>query len=247
MTMRELPILFSTPMVKANLEGRKTMTRRILPLGNHELNFCGVVIGDKKRNGLLGFGKGTKIEETIKPKYQPGDLLWVRETMGFNKNSETYWPIADGYVKTADYEKIIPSIHVPKIHSRIWLKVTNVRVERLHDINEDDIIKEGVQIPCNNGKPVFILGEDNSAVNFLPTGCLADNAPALTQMQLLYAHFAELWCKINGRESWDSNPWVWVIEYEILSTTGKPAIVFLDEYAEITNEQRNKLKEAFSL
>lgn len=213
--MKELPILFSTPMVKANLEGRKTMTRRIVkPSLNEYLHLNRDFIAEYENGQLVKCPYG-----------QPGDLLWVRETMGFNKNSETYWPIADGYVKTADYEKIIPSIHVPKIHSRIWLKVINVRVERLHYINEEDIIKEGLQIPCNNGKPVFILGEDNSAVNFLPDGCLANNAPALTKMQLLFAHFAELWCKINGRKSWDSNPWVWVIEYEVLSTTGKPSAV----------------------
>lgn len=211
--MKERPILFSTFMVQAILEGRKTQTRRVIkPQPDNEPYFAGKLnmwYAENKPKGLSDCPYG-----------QPGDLLWVREKTIRNNNSNTYWPVADGYIKTADYEKTIPSIHMPKAAARIWLKVKDVRVERLQDISENDIIAEGVRIPVNGpNNVVFVLGEENSAISFLPE---RKEGEKYTQFQLLKAFWAELWCKVNGRKSWDANPWVWVVEFEVVSRCGKP-------------------------
>jgi hypothetical protein len=118
--MKERPILFSTPMVSAILEGRKTQTRRILKNPEVSMQNC--------------------------PYGKPGDLLWVRETWGIEKRKEKRivfkarmndYPIQD--------DRWRPSIHMPKDAARIWLKLTEVRVERLQDITEKDAIAEGIE------------------------------------------------------------------------------------------------------
>lgn len=231
--MTERPILFSTPMVQALLEGNKTMTRRIIDPQPES--------GKYPQSELDGFYWKNKF---YLPKYgrkdislvdnskfgQPGDVLWVRETARICN---------DGiYAFKADYpEEILknqlnkgiwkPSIFMPKAAARIWLQVEEIRVERLQDISEEDMISEGVQIPTSErNTPCFVLGHDNSAFSFLPDGCLADGATPPTQKQIRFAFWAELWCKINGRESWDSNPWVWVVKFKTLSTIGKPQMCY---------------------
>jgi len=215
----EKPILFSTSMVQAILEGRKTQTRRVIkPQPGPELKFFGWQVPEYTH---VAFGNNFRIESKHRNPYgQSGDLLWVRETTIRNNNSNTYWPVADGYVKTADYEKTIPSIHMPKAAARIWLQVKDVKVERVNDISEKDIIAEGVRIPVNGpNNVVFVLGEENSAISFLPE---RKEGEKYTQFQLLKAFWAELWCKVNSRKSWDANPWVWVVEFEVVSTSGRP-------------------------
>lgn len=116
-----------------------------------------------------------------------------------------------------------PGIHMWKEFARIWLEITEIRVERLDDITEADILSEGVRYPVNNGRPCFRLGVENSALSFMPKEFMLDGKGIKsTEEMLLKAHWAELWCNINGRESYDANPWVWVISFKVLSTTGKP-------------------------
>lgn len=116
-----------------------------------------------------------------------------------------------------------PSIFLPRKCSRIQLEITNIRVERLHDITTDDIIAEGVKYPVQKtpnkayAHPVLKLGEDNSALSFMPDKWEQLGNKKIEEA-LLFAHWAELWCEINGRESWDVNPWVWVIEFKIIES-----------------------------
>lgn len=99
-----------------------------------------------------------------------------------------------------------PSIHLPKWCSRIWLEVTDVRVERLHDITEEDAIAEGIEKQYS--EPEI----------FKPYNEKVLQPPVESPEEI----FQELWETINGKESWDVNPWVWVISFKVLSTTGKP-------------------------
>ncbi len=233
---KEHPILFSTPMVQAILEGRKTQTRRVIkPQPKPELSYFGWEVPNYTH---VAFGNNFKIESKHKNRYgQPGDLLWVRENWASSKALDKVKPsnILSGFpceyqaggTSLMNYNELIdrgrwrPSIHMPKHAARIWLKVKDVRVERVQDISEEDILKEGVRIPVNRetGNVVVRLGVDNSALSFLPEKSINTK---YTQSQLLFAHWAELWCKVNGRQSWDANPWVWVITFEELSRTGRP-------------------------
>lgn len=161
------PILFNTAMVQAILDGRKTTTRRIIKV-NTDLDFigCSSTGGDFD---AAAFGKGcyekildAKIIERVKAPYMPGDILYVRETWGisnplgdFARNNRTAeYVYKAGYSKgeripmARDQEKNLgvwkPSIHMPKVAARIFLKVTSARVERLQDITEEGIRAEGI-------------------------------------------------------------------------------------------------------
>ena len=161
------PILFNTQMAQAILEGRKTTTRRLVKV-NSSLDFigCSSTGGDFD---AAAFGKGcyekildAKIIERVKAPYMPGDILYVRETWGisnplgdFARNNRTAeYVYKAGYSKgeripmARDQEKNLgvwkPSIHMPKVAARIFLKVTSARVERLQDITEEGIRAEGI-------------------------------------------------------------------------------------------------------
>ena len=161
------PILFNTAMVQAILTGQKTTTRRIIKV-NTDLDFigCSSTGGDFD---AAAFGKGcyekildAKIIERVKAPYMPGDILYVRETWGisnplgdFARNNRTAeYVYKAGYSKgeripmAREQEKNLgvwkPSIHMPKVAARIFLKVTSVRVERLQDITEEGIRAEGI-------------------------------------------------------------------------------------------------------
>ncbi len=248
-------------MVQAILEGRKTMTRRVVPLKDHSLEFFGSQIGDPKRNGTLGFGNDNLIFELIKPKYQVGDVLWVREAWrltgwnfnlgrmtiefadglinicpAYDPNEDSMWLLdqvealeskgiiesstsePDAFIFTDKNHPWKPSIHMPKVAARIWLRITNIKVERLHDISEESIKAEGVQISVNaeTGGVCFVISSPNRAWEFF------EREGENTSYKYFFAFWAELWVSINGRESWETNPWVWAISFEVLSTTGKP-------------------------
>jgi hypothetical protein len=163
------PILFNTEMVRAILDGRKTCTRRVI-----------------KPQPTARYGA-----QCIKPPYQSGDILYVRETWKRALNGYYYyedWQRDD----IADITKWKPSIHMPKEAARIWLKVTNVRVERLQDITSEQIYREGVEVEY----PHVLNGEEKR-----------------------YA-FSTLWDSTIkkadlDRYGLDANPWVWVIEFEM--------------------------------
>ncbi len=192
---RVLPILFNTEMVRAILNGRKTATRRVVKFPvNKFLN--------------------------AKPPYQSGDILYVRETV-WQKTShyldidgETKAVFCDEfrYVATDEEPEVgwnyswakRPSIHMPKEAARIWLKVTDVRVERLQEIK--NFREEGIALSESCEECYLVCGGCDPANS--PTGC--DNEVEI---------FSNLWDSTLkksdlDRYGWDANPWVWVIEFE---------------------------------
>lgn len=193
--MRELPILFSTDMVKAILDGRKTMTRRIIKPKTLE-KFINLIWNP---NENLCFSP-----------YQPGDRLWVQETWKIDSllRERPDYPMAidfkavqSGYSQAEVMCNFAPDrfekfkkfyqkpgwqspYFMPKEAARIWLEVTDVRVERLNEITEEDAIKEGLQ-------------------NYY-----GSNAPYMTNI----SRFIDLWDSIyqNQGHGWEVNDWVWV-------------------------------------
>lgn len=201
--MKHIPILFSTPMVQAILEGRKTKTRR-----TKGLEFINESFGEWEYLGLDPLGHLMRNEygatnAIICPYGKVGDVLWVRETitilepehcMGGMDSRFVYKAdmcddseeVRQDYIKHGYPYKWKPSIHMPKSACRLFLKVTDVAVERLHDISEEDAKAEGAAKAYQTypEKARYKLG------------------------------FSNLWSKINGQKSWDENPFVWVITFE---------------------------------
>lgn len=189
--MKIRPILFNTEMVRAILEGRKTCTRRVLkqPFEVHP-------------NGYITKPRGNERLCPYIPPYQPGDILYVRETWckgSYGDEKEKY------YYKAYDNNFFCtwhPSIHMPKEAARIWLKVTNVRVERLQEITGDGCIAEGVYpSPCRKCNATF--------------GC--DTCPDEGYHET--DGFSELWNSTIKKSDldvygWLANPYVWVVEFE---------------------------------
>lgn len=199
--MKERPIIFSAPMVCAILEGRKTQTRRIIP----EQPKIDPQTGDWLLFSGKDFEQVFPIERFIESRKRlskygsPGDRLWVRETwarqLDGNYIYRADYPI--GY--NADYTAIgnwKPSIHMPRTASRILLEITDVRVEMLDDISEADAVSEGVYF--SDRISGFITDEDGR--NF------HGSDPRIS--------FIKLWQSINGPDSWNQNPFVWVIEFK---------------------------------
>lgn len=204
------PILFNTEMVRAIMDGRKSCTRRMVkPQPNEKHTYpLGFVTDstEKKDVGCFGFGINEysgSIQYT-KPQYQPGDILYVRETWGhpISLNSDKQYVFRADKIAESGFKNDShiwhPSIHMPKEAARIWLKVTNVRVERLQDITEDGAEAEGAI--DNRG---FIHSPEN-------------------EYDRIYTA-REYFIKIRDRTikksdldiyGWDVNPWLWVIEFE---------------------------------
>ena len=191
------PILFNTEMVRAILDGRKTCTRRLAkPQPDEKHTFpLGFVTDstEKKEVGCFGFGineYGGSIQYA-KSQYQPGDILYVRETWSEWTDGYLYkaWNSPFPQAVESPVMKWHPSIHMPKEAARIWLKVTDVRVQRLQDMDKMDAVKEGID-----------------------TRLCINLSHALTK-------FKKLWNSTIkksdlDRYGWDANPWVWVIEFE---------------------------------
>ena len=206
--MKERPILFSGSMVRAILEGRKLVTRRVVKPQPQMVTDQSIKPWEGDASALHRL-----LEQSGKrcPYGQPGERLWVREAWAIDMLAAH--STVDGYhsmyalqYRADDAEREInvapgepdpylalydsqrgdwrPSIHMPRWASRILLEVTAVRVERLQDINRGDAMAEGCPFP-------------NMAAGPDPR-----------------QWFAELWQEINGAESWGANPWVWVVEFK---------------------------------
>jgi hypothetical protein len=206
--MSEKPIIFSTEMVRAILDGRKSQTRRVIkPQPERKAP-------DWKDSKMLAWvykdktywcdGETmTAMSVDMYAPYQPGDVLWVRESFQPRLAEGVEWQdsdyeTGDGYnvsyvatdgileLETPDGDmtyKVTPSIHMPRWAARLFLRVKSVRAERLQDISLNDCMAEGIK------------GSDT----LTPYGC-----------------FVELWNKLNAKRGyeWAGNPWVWVIEFE---------------------------------
>ena len=198
-------ILFNTEMVRAILDGRKTCTRRIVKDGIPDDAMWGYTAFTPKGyiscRGVYADGYG---EGFFKLPYQPEDILYVRETWGhpisLNSNKQYVFradKIAESGFKN-DSHIWHPSIHMPKEAARIWLKVTDVRVERLQDMTDDDAEAEGAI--DNRG---FIHSPENE----------------YDRIYTAREHFIGIWDRTIkksdlDRYGWDANPYVWVIEFE---------------------------------
>lgn len=220
--MKEKPILFSTDMVRAILEGRKTMTRRAVKMYHQD--------DHPNRQNAKWFE-----ENKTCPYGKPGDILWVKESFyawgkwvknGKTKSGKQKWKFIDltGEDFQYKYEDCKPhrikrgtsrelgwykrpSLFMPKAAARIWLQVEHVRVERLQDISEAEAKKEGIYIQETG---FYCWHNDASLLH-----SAAEAKPA----------FKKLWQSINGPDSWKQNPCVWVISFKVLSTTGKPEFI----------------------
>lgn len=212
---RERPILFSGPMVLSILQGRKTQTRRVVK-GTaldwlNDARFTPSYVADRA-NGLSRFG-------------YPGDRLWVRETwcpansdngpvVLYKADQGRRYLVDESY--PVDYSKFPvkgnawsawaseveegstkanrPAIHMPRWACRLVLEITDVRIERLHDITEADARAEGAEVA-------------------LAPDWYAERPGEMRFAQHRYG-FADIWGNINGAESWNANPWVWVITFK---------------------------------
>lgn len=192
--MKERPILFSSKMVRAILEGRKTQTRRVIKPQpeQYEAKPWGHFLGWKGT-------RGWKIEDLARhcPYGKSGDRLWVRESHKIIKEDiycgdvnlrpkGVYYRATDKYLEDPVWT---PSIHMPRWASRITLEIKNIRVERVQDISENESWKEG------------------APVKHIPF-----------KFPRADIWFLELWDSINKKRGygWDVNPWVWVIEFEVV-------------------------------
>lgn len=181
--MKERPILFSAPMVRAILNGSKRQTRRVVK--RHNMDHPAI------KEYIL----------RLCPYGQPGDQLWVRENFCKPPNDDYKYRADDGF----DGWKWKPSIHMPRVASRINLRIDDIRVERLQDITEHDAMREGI-IQIN----ISSLTKGAS----IPTTHAYPNHNGAGFCQDAVHSFETLWQRINGEKSWDENPWVWVIEFQ---------------------------------
>ena len=206
--MKERPILFSGMMVRAILEGKKTMTRRIC---KHQPP------NGVERIALDMWDDGVKIHN---PYGWKGDRLWVRETWSIISHpAPLYGPPDNEILYRADFsydasplqwgDKWRPSIFMPRSICRILLEIINIRVERLQDITEEEAIAEGIEpIPFADSKK-----KDNMFTVTTPEG---DKYNYSSNFKTAKEAFKALWQSINGPGSWEQNPWVWVIEFKKL-------------------------------
>lgn len=208
---KERPILFSAPMVQAILDGRKTQTRRVVKVDQNKYVEDGVWKSGDEYMAHLFMDYSAWHQAKIKCPYGiKGDYLWVRET--FWKEGHYVRYRADGR-HTSEYARWKPSIHMPRVASRIDLLIKDVRVERLHDISEEDSKAEGT--PENlTYVPVQVSQEAMEALKEGGHTAFLDRMANPPVMQDWRQGFFRLWENINGKQSLDSNPFVWVIEFE---------------------------------
>lgn len=201
------PIIFSTEMVKAILEGRKTQTRRIMK--PQPQNKTAEIYGGMGPLHEVVFTDGT----VAYIKYEPDTVAWVRESFcnipvspgGNARLSGKYYYKADEDIRPDGWRvPWKPSIHMPHAAARIFLCVRKIRAERLLDISDEDAIAEGFEGEvCNH---------DGSGAHGC-TDCM--NSGWIEPPQL---HFMYYWDELNEKRGypWSSNPWVWVYEFEVI-------------------------------
>lgn len=265
---RELPILFNSEMVRANLDGRKTCTRRLVkPQPDEKHTYpLGFVIDstEKKEVGCFGFGineYGGSIQYA-KPPYQPGDILYVRETWRVGAwdifNQMIAFDYKDGtcgeltYIHDRElFDRLVnqsrndarqakceyngvdfvwekgkspcrwhPSIRMPKEAARIWLKVTDARVERLQEITESGAKAEGIRGYTKDGNLYKYAVTDDWWIDYhnkhkeIVTGTWWQDMPRTAKDAFSYLWNSTIKKSDLDLYGWNANPWVWTIEYE---------------------------------
>lgn len=230
------PILFNTDMVRANLADRKTNTRRLIK-PRYRDDECGFQIITNAHTGefvrvekISDQGSGIfpdGSERFVRPPYQPGDILYVRETWGnysyddpesnatyfmyradFPDDAKGYWYEPE-HIHFCDFPRWRPSIHMPKEAARLFLRVTKVRVEQLQDITEEEAMAEGIwQV-----KTWPDIGRFTYKANHA-MGRVWSTARDCFRWGLWNSTIKKGDLDTYG---WDANPWVWVIKYERIS------------------------------
>lgn len=220
--MKERPILFSAPMVRALLDGSKTQTRRIAKAKDlarasaDGVELWSGFMGWQLAEAVLADQSLSTNKDTRCPHGQLGDRLWVREThrpifgqtcgliaVDYLADPREKWERLGDQIGTPT--KWTPSIHMRREYSRIMLEVVSVRVERLNDCSEADAQAEGATL--------------YAPANHLSHGGWSHDG--------YYVHasaresYERLWNAINGAGSWEANPWVWVVEFKRVTTTGE--------------------------
>lgn len=198
------PILMAAPMVRSTIEGRKTQTRRTVKLPPWSTGNDGdVEIDERGIPQIIDRTSGCFAD--IPLLYKTGDLFWVKETFAHVAN----FPPTVRYYATDDVHELRkrqPSIHMPRWASRLTLEITDVRVERLQDISEEDAILEGINVdlslPNNVHRHWLDLGHDSKGAEWI-TGWDARDV------------YRQLWHSISGAGSWEANPWVWVLTFKV--------------------------------
>ncbi len=217
--MKEHPILFKGDMVRATLEDRKTETRRIVK----PQPTCSVrLIEHRSRLAIVPNVLGKNgIWDDYKPWYCPygqvGDRLWVRETFCDECGKKVCY--RENMIRCErpphfpnNCHPWKPSIHMFHKYSRITLEITEIRVERVQDMTNDDCIAEGIHqyfVDCNEDGYW-----DVPAYWYNPDGKIIKNVQADSPIEA----FSNLWDSINAKRGypWDSNPWVWVIKFKVI-------------------------------
>ncbi|SEH99492.1 Hypothetical protein PYTT_2399 [Akkermansia glycaniphila] len=210
----------SAPMVLANLARRKTQTRRMTGLKNIPEGYEFVkmffteqiVKGDELGIAIVMLSNGSNQICIPCPYGTIGDQLWVRERL-WNDGDGSWLYGADhkflpmdypeGWLAKVDHKRSIPAIHMPRWASRIMLEITNIRVERLQDISWDDCMAEGVLSTREYGYTAYFDFRREKYTCSTPR-----------------ESYESIIDSINGAKAWDSNPWVWVVEYKIIEIKG---------------------------
>lgn len=212
--MKQIPIPYTEVMVKSLLQNLKTMTRRTggLERVNENPDDWKIVSGDWLNSGVLFFNKNGH-SDRMKPKYQVGDQLWVKETYTILEPEHCEGMTKRFYYKADHHEaneewrkeciskgypyKWITGRFMPKAAARIWIEVTDIKCERLQDISPKDCISEGI--------------EKTNSVSRLNRW--KDYLGGIGWMQPITS-FQSLWASINGYDEWDQNPWVFVYTFK---------------------------------
>ena len=213
--VRERPILFSPPMVRALLAGTKTQTRRVVkpqPREGEHIDTCPWVASGWSLWGPLGSSSACRCSEVRCPYGDIGDRLWVRETWAIPPWSDLATDVAfradlgpDDEREARAVQRIVrrienpwrSPIHLPRRFARILLELTSIRVERVQDISEEDAKAEGVT-------PVTLTTESLT----WPGGAAAGGGGCSARES-----FAGLWDSLHGPGAWERNDWVWVLSF----------------------------------
>ena len=234
--MTNRSIIFSGPMLRAILEGRKTQTRRVLKPQPSAL--------EVRLNGIFGMTEyvsftlchagGANETQTVRLPYAPGDTLWVKETWKTSiayddlmpselAGEEPYKYLADGSVETWGWQgpirwgRIRSPIHMPRWASRLTLRVTDVRVQRVQEISEGDAFAEGVEPDlqcCGNPDIEYDLSDHGEPINPRQGDCCGSPILASDPRET----FRDIWNSINAKRGfgWGDNPWVAAITFEVV-------------------------------
>lgn len=220
--MKARPILFSGPMIQALLDGRKTQTRRVVkPQPPVTVERCAnFALMPPREDGTTHVAQWMPGMLPLPrcPYGKPGDLLWVRETFSYLESFQFFntdvpehipdaWYWADGSPEWGDWTRPKPSIHMPRWASRLTLRLTGVRAERLQDTSDEDAVAEGIE------------GAEIYGGRYWRDYSLSDaDAQCSPMLEDPRDSLRTLWDSINAQRGcgWGVNPWVWVLSFEVI-------------------------------